>query len=67
MIRQKFIRKGRFSGKMCEFTHYNPADGKIWSDDIEVVETFIDEKTGQKKKRKTFGKWVDSEGVVWSD
>ena len=65
MIKQKFLRKGRYGGKMCTFTHYDPSNGLIWSDEVEVTEFYIDEKTGKERKRKTFGKWVDSDGVVW--
>ncbi len=67
MIMQKFIRTGSYSGKKCEFTHYNPKNGEVWSDDIENNEYYIDDKSGKKKSHKVFGKWVDTDSVIWED
>lgn len=64
MILEKFIRTGRYSGKLCNFSHYNPANGLVWSDDIEVIEEYIDDK-GKTKHRKLYGKWVSSDKVIW--
>lgn len=47
-------RTGRYKGDVYKFTHRNPANGKIWSDDIPVG-------------KNEFGKWVSPDEVEFLD
>lgn len=45
-------RKGIYDGKECVFTHRNPANGDLWSDDIPVKGT-----------NGLYGRWVSPDSV----
>ena len=52
-------RYGNYSGKKCYFTHRNPKNGDVWSDDIPAV---IHTAHGIKVE---YGMWVSSDKVQW--
>ena len=52
-------RYGNYGGKKCFFTHRNPKNGDVWSDDIAITyHTFFG-------IRVEYGKWVSSDKVKW--
>ena len=53
MILSKFIRYGRYSGKLYAFTNWDPETNRVWSDDI------------QNKKNEPDGRWVNMDNVRW--
>ena len=53
-------RYGNYGGKKCFFTHRNPKNGEVWSDDI--IASVIHTANGVKVE---YGKWVASDKVQW--
>lgn len=53
MILSKFIRYGRYSGKLYVFTNWDPETNMVWSDDI------------PNKKNEPDGRWVNMDNVRW--
>lgn len=58
-----FGRYGNYGGKICHFTHRNPKNGEVWSDDIPAKIKYVD----GKKIVVEWGKWVASDKVQWLD
>ena len=54
-----FVKYGIYDGKKCFFTHRNPRNGEVWSDDIAIV---FHTSRGTKVE---YGKWVASDKVKW--
>ena len=52
-------RYGIYGGKKCFFTHRNPKNGDVWSDDIAIT---YHTPVGV---RVEYGKWVASDKVKW--
>ena len=54
-----FGRYGVYGGKKCFFTHRNPKNGDVWSDDIAIVHNTLN---GVKVE---YGNCVASDKVKW--
>lgn len=52
-------RKGIYNGRKFTFTHRNPKNGDVWSDEIPVV---YHTKNGVVVE---YGKWVSTDKVRW--
>lgn len=58
-----FGKWGMYDGQKVFFTHRNPKNGYVWSDDI----TYTDfERRGNKTVKVTrYGMWIASDKVKW--
>ena len=59
MASVKFRRYGNYGGELFVFSHRNPMNNEVWSDDIPVIEIV------NGKPHKVYGAWVPSDKVRW--
>ena len=55
-----FGRWGKYKGRSYFFTHRNPKNGDVWSDDIPIMGY-----SGGKYVVITYGMWVPTDKVEW--
>lgn len=53
-------RWGEYSGQTVFFTHRNPKNGDVWSDDLYTIVTT------RRGKTKLYGHWVPTDKVKWT-